>query len=215
MIEPLLAGEASGEDIPPDDIQYARDLGLITVRPQLAIANGIYQEVIPRELTWSRQVTIAHQTEWYLAGDGQLDMNKLLAAFQQFSRENSEHWIERFHYKEAGPQLLLQAFLQRILNGGGNLEREYGLGCKRTDLFIRWPYAGGVQRIALELKLARAASDKALKAGLDQTVEYMDRCGAREGHLVIFDRSRSKTWDEKIYQRAESHRGRAITVRGM
>lgn len=29
-------------------------------------------------------------------------------------------------YKEAGPQLLLQAFLQRIVNGGGRIEREYG-----------------------------------------------------------------------------------------
>ena len=45
-------------------------------------------------------------------------MSKLLAAFQQFFRENSEAWLERFDYKEAGPQLLLQAFLQRIVNGG-------------------------------------------------------------------------------------------------
>ncbi|MFQ9146681.1 MAG: hypothetical protein ACLR5I_16805 [Odoribacter splanchnicus] len=34
-------------------------------------------------------------------------------------RENADSWIERFDYKESGPQLLLQAFLQRVVNGGG------------------------------------------------------------------------------------------------
>ena len=42
-----------------------------------------------------------------------------MAAFQTFFRENSEHWKERFAYPEVWPQLLLQAFLQRALNGGG------------------------------------------------------------------------------------------------
>ncbi|MCG5500805.1 hypothetical protein [Ectothiorhodospira lacustris] len=37
---------------------------------------------------------------------------------------------------EASPQLLMQAFLQRFVNGGGRITREYGLGRKRTDLFI-------------------------------------------------------------------------------
>ena len=36
---------------------------------------------------------------------GDLDMDGLLAGFQGFFREHSEHWIERFQYKEAGPQL--------------------------------------------------------------------------------------------------------------
>jgi hypothetical protein len=48
--------------------------------------------------------------------DHRLDMDKLMKAFQVFFREHSAHWLERFQYREAGPQLLLQAFLQRILN---------------------------------------------------------------------------------------------------
>ena len=44
--------------------------------------------------------------------------------------------MERFQYKEAGPQLLLQAFLQRTVNGGGRIEREYGLGRMRTDFLL-------------------------------------------------------------------------------
>ena len=42
--------------------------------------------------------------------------------------------IQRWQYREAVPQLLLQAFLQRVVNSGGREERLYGLGRMRTDL---------------------------------------------------------------------------------
>jgi AAA+ ATPase superfamily predicted ATPase len=215
VIEPLLTGVENGEQIPPDDIQYANDLGLVTTAPQLAIANRIYQEVIPRELTWSKQVTIAHQTEWYLSADGRLELDKLLRAFQQYFRENSESWVERFEYKEAGPQLLMQAFLQRIVNGGGDVRREYGLGRGRTDLLITWPFKTGVQRAVIELKVARSAPDKLIAEGLAQTSRYMDQSGAEEGHLVIFDRRARRKWSDKIFRRTRKFEGRTIAVWGM
>ena len=54
---------------------------------------------------------------------GSLDMDKLLAAFAQFFRENSDIWLHRYANQEAGPQLLLQAFLQRVVNGGGHVRQ--------------------------------------------------------------------------------------------
>ncbi|EIJ36144.1 AAA family ATPase [Thiothrix nivea] len=221
VISQLLAGSMSGTDtISPDDMQYAVDLGLIETRPQLRIANRIYQEVIPRELTWTRQVTIAHQQAWYLTPQRRLDMPKLLAAFQQFFRENADAWIERFDYKEAGPQLLLQAFLQRIINGGGRINREYGLGRKRTDLYIEWPldeeqgFYGEVQRIVLELKILHKSLETTLAEGLEQTASYADQCGADEAHLLIFDRRPETAWDARIWQRAELYGTRQIGVWG-
>jgi len=137
VIEPLLSGDSELESVEQDDIQYARDLGLIKATgKKIAIANPIYQEVIPRELTYTTQLKINHETHWYIDEQGRLDMHKLLSAFQQFFREHSESWIEQFDYKEAGPQLLMQAFLQRIVNGGGQVHREYGQGRKRTDLLV-------------------------------------------------------------------------------
>jgi hypothetical protein len=215
VIEPILAGTDDPKLLPPDDISYVRDLGLIAPDGQIRIFNLIYQEVVPRELIWSTQATIAHQTSWYVAPDGKLDTRKLLTAFQQFFRENSEHWIERFDYREAGPQLLLQAFLQRVINSGGRIDREYGLGRKCTDLLITWPQTDGAQRIVMELKLARGKTETELKTGLAQTAEYMDRCGAIEGHLIIFDRSEDRTCEEKIYHRTESHNEYNIDVWGM
>ncbi len=220
VIEPLLAGEEVEAKIPLDDIEYVRDLGLIRPGRPVAIANRIYQEVIPRELISSKEQFIAHETEWYVRPDGRLDMPKLLTAFQQFFRETSEAWLERFDYKEAGPQLLLQAFLQRIVNRGGRIEREYGLGRKRTDLLVLWPYAGpagqeSLQRVVLELKVARRAWEQTLAEGLTQTAEYMDKCGAAEGHLLIFDRRPGRTWDEKIFRRTETAGRYTIEVWGM
>ena len=123
-----------GGDLPPhvsdDDIQYVTDLGLIRRKPNVAIADPIYQEVIPRDLAITAQDFMTQEAAWYVQPDGRLDIDQLLAAFQQFFRENSEAWLERFDYKEAGPQLLLQAFLQRIVNGGGFIGREYAFGAQ-------------------------------------------------------------------------------------
>lgn len=118
-------------EIPLEDQQYVEDLGLILTRPNLVIANRIYAEVIPRELTWTTQTRITHDKHWYVGPDGRLEMPKLLTAFQQFFREHSDAWIEGFSYRDAGPQLLMQAFLQRIMNGGGRIGREYALGRRR------------------------------------------------------------------------------------
>jgi hypothetical protein len=216
VIEPLLAGDDSAEAFRSDDVDYLVDLGLIrqTLSGAVGIANPIYQQVIPRELGWGTQARLTQDTAWYVKAAGRLDLAKLLAAFQQFFREHSEHWVERFQYKEASPQLLLQAFLQRIVNGGGRIEREYGLGRLRTDLLVLWNHPGGVQKVVIELKRLHKSLAKTLETGLEQTLAYLDRCGAEEGQLVIFDRTPGKPWDEKLFQLQEIQ-GRTVWVWGM
>lgn len=89
------------------------------------------------------QETITEDPKWFVSKGGRLLVSKLLEAFQGYFRENSEHWIEQLGYKEVGPQLLLQGFLQRLVNGVGRVEREYGLGRRRTDLLIVRPGGAG------------------------------------------------------------------------
>lgn len=223
VIAPILANE-DGEveqHLKDDDIQYVIDLGLIVRDKPLRVANAIYKEVIPRELTWARQQTLIQQSAWYMNPDNSINMEKLLLDFQQFFRENADAWIERFDYKESGPQLLLQAFLQRVVNGGGYIDREYGLGRGRTDLLITKPlteqYGGPFQRIVLELKIFRSNMAATIEKGLQQTLEYMDKCGGtiNEGHFILFDRRPERSWDDKIWHRTEVYRGRKIEVWGM
>ena len=217
VVAPLLSGGHERE-FSARDLEYVRDLGLIAKEPPLRIANPIYAEVVPRELTVAAQEGLVEDAAWYVGRDGNLDVVKLLAAFQAFFREHSEHWVERFSYREAGPQLLLQAFLQRIVNGGGRIEREYGLGRGRTDLLILWPLEGAsgeVDRTVVECKILHKGLESTIAQGLEQTAGYMDRSAAKSGHLVIFDRDPSRSWQEKIFHEARSTASGAIHVWGM
>ena len=221
VVSAMLAGDRPLSEVPPDDLEYVADLGLVELRPEVRIANGIYREVIPRELSWATQVMLHQPTAWYVGPDHRLDMDKLLAAFQEFFRENSEPWLERFTYKEAGPHLLLQAFLQRVVNAGGRIDREYGLGRLRTDLLVRWPtdpeqgLLGPLQKVVIELKVLRKSLDLTIEQGLAQTAEYVQRTGAAEAHLVVFDRREGVPWDDKVFVRREEHGGLPVAVWGM
>ena len=229
VISPMLQGQDLSVRL--DDIQYVEDLGLIRKTKQgQVIANPIYGEIIPRELTVSQQTNLEarYDQAWYVGENGRLHVEKLLSAFQSFFREHSESWLERFQYKEAGPQLLMQAFLQRVINSGGRIEREYGLGRMRTDLLLLWPlnaaepgqpswtrWQGPVQKVVIELKILYKSLESTIADGLKQTWGYMDKCGAENGHLVVFDRRPHVPWKEKVFQRKENFKGVEIGVWGM
>ncbi len=207
VIEPLLSdAEEPGCEVSDigfqRDVDYVRDLGLIAPGRGIRMANPIYAEVVPRELTAAAQERLANvQATWNVDGDGRLDMTKLLRAFGTFFGEHAEHWMGRFDYREAGPQLLLQSYLQRVVNGGGRIEREYGLGRGATDLLVLWPRESGQpsdlwERFVVECKVLRDTDRKSLawtiERGVEQTLGYMGQCGAEEGHLVVFDRRTGK-----------------------
>ena len=188
VIEPVLLGEAGKLSRLSDDYAYVEDLGLIrraedkTVQP----ANAIYTEVIARGLSYDSQEElessgIGHDAPFYIK-EGKLDMDALLREFQVFWRSNSEVWVERYEYREAAPHLILQAYLQRVLNGGGQIEREFAAGRGRVDLCVR--YRGEVYPIELKLRNA----EQTYSDGLMQLSGYMERLGCVEGWLVVFDR---------------------------
>ena len=215
VVEPLLSG---GEErhFTDRDLEYVQDLGLVAQDLPYRIANPIYAEVVPRELTWVVQGEFEQETAWYVNDDGSLNVVKLMTEFQTFFREHSEHWVRRFQYQEAGPQLLLQAFLQRILNSGGRIEREYGLGRMRTDLLIVWPQGNQTHKIVIECKILHKGLEQTIADGLKQTAEYMDRCDAEAGHLVVFDRREDRGWEEKVFHRSQvSESGVEIDIWGM
>ncbi len=217
VIEPMLTGKTVAISFKSDDVSYVVDLGLIkqSRNGEIRLANRIYQEVIPRELGWDIQSGMSIKSTWFINKDGMLDMEKLMLSFQDFFRMHSDHWLEIYQYKEAGPQLLLQAYLQRIVNSGGRVEREYGLGRKRVDIFIVWNHPQGIQKVVIELKILYGSLDSTIKEGLEQTACYMDICGTNEGHLVIFDRVPNKKWEEKIFQKQEYANGKTIKIWGM
>jgi len=217
VVEPMLVG-ADRQAWTAEDVAYACDVGLVAQEADGTprIANPIYAEVVPRHLNYAVQTGLPQRMAWYVGSDGALDVDGLIAAFQAFFREHSEHWVQRFErYHEAGPQLLLQAHLQRIVNGGGRIEREYALGRGRTDLLIVWPQSGRERRFVVECKVRRGDLERTVAEGLRQTRAYVDRCGAEAGHLIVFDRAPGRSWEEKIFRRAPSGDGVPVTVWGM
>lgn len=213
VIEPLL----NGSDTPmftDQDLEYVRDLGLIARDDPPRISNPIYTEVVPRHLTHAVQAGLPIQTAWYIDAQGGLDPSKLLEDFGDFFRQHSEHWEQHFLNYEAGPQLLLQAYLQKVINGGGLMIREYGLGRGRTDMLITWPRGPRPRRFVVECKVLRRGLESTIRKGVEQTAGYVDRSGAQEGHLVLFD-SGQRRWKEKLFRRREFAGDIAIEVWGM
>jgi Holliday junction resolvase len=136
-------------------------------------------------------------------------MDYLMRDFQQFWRENSAIWEKKYQYREAAPHLILMAFLQRILNGGGQIIRDMGAGTGRTDLCIVYEN----HKYPIELKIRRG--EKTVSEGIVQTKRYMDTFGCNEGWLAIFDQRTETGWDEKIYIKKETIDGKTVTVVGL
>jgi hypothetical protein len=211
FVEPVILGTEPLASSLSDDCQYVLDLGLLKSEDRtLKPANPIYAEVILRTLAYATQENMGRTivaTPWSI-GD-RLDMSGLLRAFQGFWRENSEIWQERYAYREAAPHLILQAFLQRVINGGGQIVREYALGRQRLDLLVCWQG----QRYALELKLK--TQYRKPEAAHDQLFGYLDRLGQTEGWLAVFDRDPAVSWDAKLTWQTLARDGKTIHVVGL
>jgi hypothetical protein len=210
IVEPIMAGALAGGDTFDDDVAYVRDLGLIARDRPVRIANPIYREVIVRVLSGAAEEQIDVRPPAYVEADGRLSMARILEDFAVFWRTNGDVLAGKMPYHEVAPQLVLMAFLQRVVNGGGQVEREYGVGRGRIDLLVRWPLPGGdTQRAALELKVWAEGRPDPLAEGLLQLDAYLERLSLGEGTLVVFDR-RSAARDVSGRTRFED----AVTVSG-
>jgi hypothetical protein len=204
-----MLGEEFAYDEFQEDVKCVLDHGMLEmVKGALVPANPMYAETIARYLTRDDQddmLSTVPDTPW--ATDDGLDMQGLLLAFQDFWRENAQMNRAPFEYNEAYPHIVLQAFLQRVLNGGGEIIREMALGKGALDLGVL--FKG--RKYAVEVKL-RYLWDKNPDKALSQVRGYVDRLGVDEGWLVVFDPDMAKPWDEKISHEDRTVDGKPIHV---
>ena len=201
VIEPILTGEMKLSLASSEAIRLCLDLGLISNDDgTIVISNPIYREVIARELTYQTQFMIPKAVWPWEKADGSLDMDRILQEFLKFWRRHSDVWETQADYPEAFPHLLLMAFLQRVLNGGGNVERECAAGRGRMDLEIEY----NVHLYIIEIKLIHSYDTPNIvrEEGLEQIRGYRDRIApGTPSYLIIFDRrpeAKQKSWDERI-----------------
>ena len=210
IAQTIINGENLPFDILDDDIAYVRDLGIVGQTDPLQFANPIYAEIVPRIMASPMQSSIPKDfgTPWFIDEHGKLDMEKVLKEFQTYYRRNSGAWLDRYEYKESAHHLLLMAFLQRVINAGGDIVREMAVGNGRVDMFVTFKQ----QEFALELKIKR--DNYTIKEGKEQLSRYLDRLGLDEGYLVVFDPTDSE-WEKKIYWKKVVHNGKNIIIVGM
>jgi type II secretory pathway predicted ATPase ExeA len=211
IIEPMLAGQGLG-NTPDDDRQFLVDLGLVRRDPEggLVMANPIYREVVPRVLTGGTQDSLPRIAPTWLTADGELDSQRLLEAFLAFWRQHGEPLLRSAAYHEIAPHIVLMAFLHRVANGGGTLDREYAIGSDRMDICLRYRQT----TLGMELKVWRNKRPDPIKKGLEQLDGYLSRLGLETGWLVIFDqRSGQPAIEERTTTEIKkTTNGRTVTV---
>ena len=90
--------------------------------------------------------------------------------------------------------MLLMAFLQRVLNGGGSIHWEMAVGRGRTDLVVEY----AEERFVLELKI-KNQNYRQEKAFI-QLSRYLDSVGEKHGYLILFEPKPSTeiAWEDRI-----------------
>jgi hypothetical protein len=223
IMETLIAGETIQTLVNTEEFRLCLDLGLMVIeRGTPQVANPLYREVLARQMAYAPQMDIPPRENFrWQKDDGTLDMDNLLREFQGFWQENSEMWEEVSHYTEAFPHLLLMAFLQRVTNGEGRIEREYAAGRGRMDLAVEFHGAWNI--IEVKLLRRRQTFEKVRAEGLRQILAYRDCLSSslrvRDGapipcHLIIFDRrdaAQQLPWDRRV---TWEDAGAGVTVLG-
>ena len=216
VIGPLLSGEAEGNgDSFDDDLSFVRDLGLVAPNLPLRVANPIYREVLVRVLALRAETMVQEVPSRYVASDGTFDFPALLGSFVAFWKEHGDALSTSMPYPEVAPQLVFMAYCHRLVNGGGFIDREYGVGRGRIDLLIRWPLRDGTtQRHAIELKAWREGRADPLPKGLEQVDGYLAGLGLDEGLLIVFDQRKEagSTAQRTRWEDAETPSGRSVRV---
>jgi hypothetical protein len=197
-----------------DDFQYVVDLGLIRRGPDGAEpANPLYREVLARQLSYDVQASVPKPTWPWAMPDGRLDFPALLAAFRRWWRQNADIAGRPIpEYPEAVPHLALCAFLQRVVNGGGRVHREFAAGRGAMDLLVEY----GPDRFALEIKRVRTrdAMESVIESGVAQLGRYLDTVGLDHGWLVVFDVRPDKSWEDRLWEREALVEGKRVVVLG-
>jgi len=161
-------------------------------------------------LTYTTRSSIGVIEPSWLSDQGELLPDKLLQVFLGFWRQHGEPLLKSTPYPEIAPHLVLMAFLHRVVNGGGRLEREYAIGSGRMDICLRY----GKVVMGIELKVWHPKQKDPLNQGLKQLDKYLAGLNLETGWLVIFDRRPNlpPIGDRTTTQEVVSPAGRCITV---
>ncbi len=164
---------------------------------KLAIHNRIYREFVATYMIVKLQTEPQTRAKYNLSqfnfrgqfvrADNSLDMVQVLVKFQSFMREHNT--VKNREFLEKDGRLLFMSFMKPIINGAGYDFKEPQISDEqRLDVVITFYQ----YRYLAELKIWYG--EVAHQKGLAQLSDYMNNLGITEGHLVIFNYNKKKTW---------------------
>ena len=141
------------------------------------------------------------KSESLLLGD--FSPEHVAALLQQHTEETGQPFSEDA-VDAVWSQTLGQPWLVNALAHQACFRSDEGRG--RADLLIVWPQGAGGRKFVVECKLRheKRSRERTVAEGVEQTADYMDRCGAEAGHLVVFDRSEGLRWEEKVFRESRA-----------
>jgi hypothetical protein len=177
-----------------DDFLYCLDLGIVKLDGdrQCRPANPIYREVFSRRLADQVQDIIGSREPVPVWTDGTtVMMSALLKGFQDFWRREGSSAARRnpdilaTRYDESTFVIILLAYLQRAVNSGASVFREYSAGRRAVDISLIYRKREYLVEVKHEGNYRKSAS-------VSQLARYLRITGENEGWLVVFERSQRR-----------------------
>ncbi len=212
----LLGEQAESLGDNPDHLDYCVDLGLIRpVSGGYEAATPMYREVLTRTLTRPVERHLAAPWWPWKRADGTLDFPALIDAFFAWWRRHGDTLVAESdeNWREAAAHLAFLGFVQRVVNGGGSIEREFSTGRGALDVLVR--YAG--EEFAVEMKRVRPAHEALAtvrEEGEKQLFGYLDVLGLKQGWLLVFDQRPGLSWEERLWSAEVERAGKRVFARG-
>jgi type II secretory pathway predicted ATPase ExeA len=184
VVAPAIRG-SEHQGVPADDIRYVRELGILETRGEgeLVMANPIYARSLMRSLAEPIRANLGALSPTWRRPDGSIDLERLREAFLDFWAQHGRVLDPLVTKYEIVPHVVLTAWLDRVVNGGGRVEREVAVARGKLDVLVRHRDL----RLPIEIKVQVEGRPDPVPKGLEQLDRYCEGLRVDTGWLVVFD----------------------------
>lgn len=209
IIEPLLLGSAEIASAAASDLQFVRDIGLVSIDDPVRIDGLLFRALVPRLLSESTQRVFDADPTLFFEPDGRLSMERLLPTFAMFYAAHAPELLAGIPYPKVAPELVFLGVLFRTLEGRGWVNVEFGVSRGRVEVTLSVLIAQNhseahaettatEQREVLVLVTRRKGDSKVKKRALAWLDAALHQASSDSGTLVIFDKRDKRSAGKRV-----------------
>jgi hypothetical protein len=209
VVAPAIIGSTL-QGVPSDDILYVCELGILAERGDgvLGAANPIYARSLMKALAEPIRANVAAIHPTWRKSDGSIDLERLRLAFLDFWSVHGRALDPLVARREVVPHVVMTAFLDRVVNGGGRVDREFDVGRGKLDVLVRHREL----KLPIEIKVRTGKSGDPVPKGLQQLDRYCEALRVEYAWLVVFDQRPSARKGRLQEQEVVTPGGRRVLV---